>query len=197
MTTKQSKPHKCEYCDSTKIIPMVNGSPVDPALESLVAQDKIYVRGSFQIVKGSVIWICADCHEGVQDEAYLYDESNSELMQAYEDAIKEAFENLEYLNESEIRKLEGRAFLRSLSQNYLSYGLFELEKSEESFWIKPSTGATHEYVTNSIIPMNYFGDMDDYLGEEGTKEFEVRINKEACVAVATRIAPGKIQVKRK
>ncbi len=197
MTMKEGRPHKCKYCDSTRIIPGVNGSPSDDELYTLKLQDKIALLGCFEIVKGSAIWACADCGEWVQDEAYLYDESNSELVQAYEDAVKNAVDNLEVLNEAEMRKLISFRFLRSYSREYLNDGFFELEKTAKSFLIKTSDGAKHEFVSNSLIPIDYFGTMDDYLGEEGTKEFAVRINKEECGAVATRVAPGKIQVKRR
>ncbi|WP_417388535.1 hypothetical protein [Gimesia sp.] len=197
MRTKQGKPDKCKYCDSTRIIPGVNGSPSDNEIYTLKLQDKIALIGCFEIIKGCAIWACADCGEWVQDEAYLYDESNSELIQAYEDAVKNAVDNLEVLSETEMRKLIGFRFLRSYSREYLDDRIFELVKTTESFLIKTADGTKHEFVSNSLIPIDYFGMMDDYLGEEGTIEFAVWINKKELEAVATRVASGKIQVKQK
>lgn len=210
ITSNQFRPDKCERCYSNRIVPIIEGHPVGKSW-ILTLQKKIELCGSFAISNGSAIWACADCGGYITDDAYRMDESNRKLIEAYNDAVDNAFNSFEMIDEVEERKLMGLDFLCTLSRNFLSNEFFEIEMEEDSFLIKNFDGSKLEFDNskfeldemdfkfdlNSLLTNDRFCQIDEYLGEEKTKEFSIRINKEECVAVATRVAPGRIQVKRK
>ena len=196
MTSNQFKPEKCERCHSNRIIPIIEGSPTNREALILDLQGKIKIGGCFEICNGSALWACADCGCCISDDAFCLEESNRELVKAYNEAVDNAFDSLEMIDEKELRKLKGLDLLCVLSKIFLSNEFFELERGEESYLIKNIKGTELEFKLNSLLKLDCFCQMDEYLGEEKKKEFSVRINKEECVAVATRVAPGRIQVKR-
>lgn len=160
-------------------------------------QGKLSHCGSFARDNGSAIWACADCGHYVTDDAYCMDESNPGLLQTYYDAIDQAFGNFEMIDEDEVRKLEGLNFLRSFSREYLRNEFFEMEKTKETLFIIDEDGSKYDVDSEVPVFSQRFPYIEEYLGEEQTKEFSVRLNKEECVAIATRVAPGRIRVRRK
>ncbi|QDU49449.1 hypothetical protein [Gimesia panareensis] len=175
---------------------MIQGHPNHESF-ILDVQGKLTHGGCLEICNGSAIWACADCGHYVTDDAYLMDELNTELMQTYYDAIDQAFESFEMIDEDEVRKIKGLKFLRGFTRKHMTDGFFEMEKTKETMFIIDAEGSRYDVDAELPVFSQRFPYIEEYLGESQTKEFSVRLNKEECVAIATRVAPGRIRVRRK
>ena len=108
----------CKHCGSSRIVPIVWGS-LSYEMRLLELQGKIGLGGCFMTGVGSSMWECADCLEGVKDDRFLWQETETFPMRVYQQTLDQLFAEVEPVSEEEYAVLSGRSWLKTLIRSAL------------------------------------------------------------------------------